>query len=423
MNRAENTEPKIYSKLEIAFIAFVIWSAGGATVYQSFLYSPNSIATIPIVLICAYLLKTHGIVIINRICVFIGLALLLWGTLGTSWLGYNCQYYYLVYNIFLSYVIWSVYRKDLWYLYEKIMVFFAVISLIVFFAVILVPDIANVLKTISVEKQAGLWESNILICGLAKIDPSAAILFPRRNLGFAWEPGRFAVLVVFALFINLIINNFNLKKNRNFWILFITLITTQSTTGYGCFLIVVLLFFYNTKYKRFLIPVSVFIVVIFSSLSFLNEKIISTWYWETNQKENFDSQMLYYAQQDINYVPQRFEGMYYDILNFLHSPIWGYGADYKNSYVNTELFKGARIYASDGAIQIFASCGLLVGTLLYFLLLKSSVLLSNLYEYKGKWLFFMLFFLVNFSYNFWGITIFDAMIFISIFYAKQGKIY
>lgn len=404
-----------YDLLDIAFLIFVVWSAGGATSYQGYLYSPNSITTIPIVLVCMYMLHRKKCTYFNPLLLKIVFLLLVWGAVGTYCMGYNCHYFYLIYNIFLAYTLLKVFGVDVFRYYEKIVTGLSLIALVAFFAVVAIPSLGGLLKAVSIENSGSLWESNVLLFGIQYIDPSAAVIFPRRNLGFAWEPGRFAVLIVMAMFINLVTHGYKLKGNSNFWILFVTLITTQSTTGYACGAFVFLLYFYNSKYKPLVIPASVVVLLVFTSLSFMNEKIAETWNWQENQAADFASQMDYYSREDIAFVPQRFEGMFYDILNFIHSPLWGYGIDWRNSYVNTVMFPGGRIYASDGAVQIFASCGLLVALGLYYLLYKTSVTVSSVFSSKGKWAYFILFTLVNFSYNFWAITIFTTFLFYPIF--------
>lgn len=413
-----------YTFWQIAFIVFVIWSAGGATEYQTYLYSPNHIATIPILFMCfCFLYQVKREEKLKNL-IWVIFFLLVWGTLGSYMSGYNCNYFYLIYNIFLSYTICKIYGKDLFVFYENIVTVLSCISVIAFLSVILMPPIGDLLKTISVtHRGAGLWESNVLLFGIQQIDYETAILFGRRNLGFAWEPGRFAVIVVIALFFNLIINQFKLRKNKNFWILFITLITTQSTTGYGAAVVLFLLYFYNSKYKSAIVPVCITLFLAFSSLSFMNDKIANLWNWQDNQSAHYFEQMMYYADNETNYVPQRFEGMFYDILNFIHSPLWGYGQDFTNSYVNTILFPGARVYSSDGLVQIFSSAGVFVALFLYVSLYKSSSILSKELSYQGAGMFLVLFALVNVSYNFWSITIFTSMVFYSLFKNEKGKYY
>lgn len=414
-----------YNFIEIIFLIFVIWSAGGATIYQSYLYSPNNLATIPIVAMCLCILYKRGISWFNSFVLKIIILLLIWGTLGTFYMGYNCQYFYLIYNIFLSYTLVKTFNRDIFIYYEKTVTFFSLMSLIAFFSVLMVPSLAEFLKMISVERHSGLWESNVLLFGIQKIDPEAAIIFSRRNLGFAWEPGRFSVIVVIAMFFNLLTHNLKLKNNYSFWILFLTLITTQSTTGYACFVIVLMFYLYNSKYKQMMVPMALIIFIIFSSISFMNEKIISVWNWQENQSVNFNNQISYYTENGMVYVPQRFEGIYYDYLNFINSPLWGYGVDWRNSYINTELFPNALIYASDGVVQIFASCGLFVAFLLYLLLYRSSKCMSEIFSYQGKYAYLILFVLINFSYNFWAITIFLSFILYPLFSNEkiQSKYY
>ena len=125
-----------YSVLQILFFVFVVWSAGGATVYQGYLYSPNNFVTIPIVAICCLMLSKERVSLLSRDLVVITIFLLIWGAIGTSVMGYSCHYFYLIYNLFLAYTICNVYKKDMFVLYENVVTIFSLISLIAFFIVL-----------------------------------------------------------------------------------------------------------------------------------------------------------------------------------------------------------------------------------------------------------------------------------------------
>ena len=137
--------------------------------------------------------------------------------------------------------------------------------------------------------------------------------------------------------------------------------------------------------------------------------------------ENFitENAYLYYAKENIQYVPQRWEGLVYDFLNIMYSPYIGYGDNNLYSYISAELFFGLDIDLVNGLVQIIAMLGIPLGILFYIIMYHSSMMLSFIYNYKGKYLFFMLLCAVNVSYNFFFEPIIIA--FVSSSYFIKGK--
>ena len=156
-------------------------------------------------------------------------------------------------------------------------------------------------------------------------------------------------------------------------------------------------------------------IISFTSLSFMGDKIIDLWNWQNNMSSDYENQIFYLAKNEKVYVPQRFEGIFYDWHNFKNDILFGYGQFYQNSYVNRNLFIGASIYCSDGIVQVFAQCGIVVGSFMYYSLYNTSKLMSSLFKYRGILLFGALFVLVNISYNFWTVPIFIAFIFFGFY--------
>lgn len=68
-----------------------------------------------------------------------------------------------------------------------------------------------------------------------------------RNCGFAWEPGGFASILVFAIFVNLHRNQLRWRDNPNLLVLSVALLTTQSTTGWTAAAILVVWFIARQK--------------------------------------------------------------------------------------------------------------------------------------------------------------------------------
>lgn len=221
-----------------------------------------------------------------------------------------------------------------------------------------------------------------------------------RNLGFAREPGLYSCFLVLAFLIHLIRNRFKLFK-KNFWPLFLGILTSQSTTGYMSLFICFLGFFLNAKnsttnkkIKLFLIIISI-TTLIYSP--FMIEKMT-----KIVDSENFltESAANYYAKIDKVYVPQRAEGLFLEALNIIDSPWVGYGDNPDYSYVKKVLFPNSEIVLSNGILQIFSMMGIPLALLLYYITYRSSSLIIYQYNLKGGFLLFSLICMVNVSYNF-----------------------
>jgi hypothetical protein len=266
---------------------------------------------------------------------------------------------------------------------------------------ILVPEgLGKIVDAIKLpDSENGILRGNIIIFSMTKATTYAEDEFMglTRNSGFSWEPGRYACMLIVAIFFNMARTGFNLKRNKGLWILLAGLLTTQSTTGFISLLIILihLLFNKNIKYALaylvLLIPLSIAIY----NLPFVGEKI--------NKLIDTDSTMEKVDQdleidEDRNYVPQRFDGLAFEFLNILNDPIFGYGNDVENSYVKNNI--SAALVLSNGVLKVLARFGLIVGAIFYLLLYKSSRLISKFYGIKGGIFFMLLYISISISYDF-----------------------
>lgn len=328
-----------------------------------------------------------------------------------------------IYSIIIAHVAFNIYEKDEFLrLFEKILTRFCLLSLIVWIlANILKDPFVQFMSSISVIKRSPPTETYSFLVGLG----SQIEMGIRRNIGFTWEPGKFACWVLIGLFINLIRHKFIFfpyKKNKNFYILFITLLTTLSTTGYSIIAILILFVLINkksTSLKLLIIVSTAIIIPYILRLSFMSEKIIGLM-----DLENGLNTIEYHRSHDgLDIVcPQRFTGCYVSFLNLIHDYWLGYNQLIK-SYTTEVLFKGSVIVApSEGLINILAKYGILVGAFFYYWLYKSSQYLSEVFNYKGKFIFFIFFIAISFSYDFWENCIL-MYLYLCVFYKKYDSRY
>jgi len=247
----------------------------------------------------------------------------------------------------------------------------------------------------------------------------------RRNIGFTWEPGVFSCWVLLGLYVNLIRHNFkffDIKHNKSFIILLITLATTLSTTGYAAFSIIILFILLNKKSVSIKIVVLIAVIAIIPTvlgLSFMSDKIEGLMDIDAGiSSTNYEGTTLGMSVV----TPQRFTGFYFSWLSFIHDPLVGF-SQYSNSYVTQVLFGNAVVVApSEGILYNLATYGVFMGLFFYYWLIKSSIYLSKAYHYKGTMMFLIFFLTISFSYSFWENCIF-MYFYLCAFYKKFDKRY
>ncbi len=145
-----------------------------------------------------------------------------------------------------------------------------------------------------------------------------------RNMGMFWEPGAFAGYLILALFFLIRDRNYHTVLSTKGLVIIVTLLSTQSTTGYVAFMVLVILYSFEANWMRsrfgkwILIPLFpiVFIsfsLVIFSQASFLSEKI-------TNQIKSAS------YREDASRI-NRFGNFLYDVEWIAERPIIGWSAN------------------------------------------------------------------------------------------------
>lgn len=328
-----------------------------------------------------------------------------------------------IYSIVIAHIAFNIYSRDEFIdLYEKFLLGFCIISLFVWgCANLLGEPFVNFMRMISVVGYQPPTETHTFIMGLGSQFEFGVI---RRNIGFTWEPGRFACWILLGMVFNLVRMRFvifPIWKNKSFFVLLITLLTTFSTTGYAAFVLVVFFVLLNKKSVslKFMIAFIVLAIVpVVWNLPFMAEKFNDV----MDLNKEFRA-IEYFGNRGVNVVcPQRWGGIYMSFQNWIHDFWFGFN-QLENSYSTVVLFKRFVIIApSEGIFGIFAKYGFFVGVFFYYNLIKSSKLLARIYNYKGRY-FFMLFFLtISFSYDFWENCIL-MFFYLSSFYKKADARY
>jgi len=301
---------------------------------------------------------------------------------------------------FISYVIIKSIKYELFRLFERILYFLDIISLFAWLLQILMGG--DTLYGI-LAKIPGIQEfSHVTGAGLNivfySVQPSSFSLLynslPSRNCGFAWEPGGFAVYICLAIFINLFFLKSDKGSSKRFWVLLITLLTTQSTTGFVIFLIIGLFYYLNENLKKILLvlPIIVVGIVLILSLPFMTEKIISL----AQDVNDVDAIVASGYGRETSVTPQRFASFLIAFKDFYLNPILGTGG-YKGESWTAKI--GVNISTISGLGNLLSYFGL-VGFLFFAIVsYKTSILYSIHYGYNGKVLFFLIVLSISISYG------------------------
>lgn len=192
--------------------------------------------------------------------------------------------------------------------YVRIMIFLAVFSLITFAVSIVAPQLIRLLPQIVRQEGA----KNYYNAFFSVINDSAYVL---RNYGLFWEPGAFSIFLNIALFIEL----FQQKSSvMNVAVLFLTILSTLSTLGIACML--VLLIGYVSQRKAF-VHKNIKVLILLLMFGFALYLVIGG--------EDFIFHVLGKLKKNNGKINSstsvRIDAVIYMGKAFLSSPLWGVG--------------------------------------------------------------------------------------------------
>lgn len=421
-DKMENVENKYkkgrYKKDKLFFmLVFFLW-AGMATPLVKFYSSEFPFILVINLLFLFYFYIKYKSNKIKKLFHFWGILILWYALICLKYSGIQKTDFTLFYSALIAFVGIGIFPKirEFFLYYEKVLIFLCLLSLIVWGSVSIFPAMAKVYDALAIYKTDGIVNSSFILVGYGH----QMVGVFHRNLGFAWEAGRFASFIVFGIFINLHNHNLDINfiKNRSLWILIITLITTFSTTGFVVLAGVLLFYFYNKSVysKIILLIIGLLIFPSVIALPFIGDKILEN----LDYNQEIDNMLFSFTEWGtISITPQRITGFYLEIQNFLHDPLLGYNIN-ENSYMMKNLFKGFDVWLSDGILQIFSKYGLIIGLYFYYNLFRTSSYVSKVYQMKGKYFLALVFILMSFSYDFWGTGLFFYITFYKFFNSKKG---
>jgi hypothetical protein len=302
--------------------------------------------------------------------------------------------------IFITYTTIKALKFEFFRIYEYLMFWLAIFSLFMWVMQLGLggDTLYNMFARISLLQEISFVSGHGLSALFYSIQPFETTIINNftipRNCGYSWEPGSFAVYLCLALFINLFITSTRKDSKLRFWILFATLISTQSTTGYVIMMLIIVFYFINKDIKKILLvfPIVIAVMIFVSSLPFMKNKIFEL-IDETSRLE----QLLFDSFGRENPVtPQRFTSLRITMVDFLHNPLLGLAAHYEDQWT----YKlGSNISPISGIGNLFAQFGLFGVFFFLYFSIRSSFFLSRQMKYKGRWLLFLVIVFIAVSYS------------------------
>ena len=245
-----------------------------------------------------------------------------------------------------------------------------------------------------------------------------------RNPGFAWEPGRFASLIVIAFACNTIWSRGKSVLLSKYNIVFLlALITTFSTTGYVAILVVFAInLIFSSRInivKRAVLCLSLVAIAVFTArLPFVSEKILDKSDEDSYFTENEQLIGMIDTSDEMSTV-DRFEGLMLDALNFIEDPVFGYGLDSRSSYVGRTVSEN--IVTSNGLVKPFAMYGFPLAIALFIFFFLGTKRMSQAYGHNVNALLFIAVMVVSISYGWLDSPLMLAIVHYGVFSRKSKK--
>lgn len=332
--------------------------------------------------------------------------------------------FFLYYAIFIAYIHAQIYGKRLFLYYEDILTKFCYIAFFFWGLAVIIPGTASFFRLFP-ETSYG---NNILylFCWMdpAKGQVSSSII---RNAGCSWEPGRFAIMILPAIFFNISRNGIKFKRNKNIIILLLTLLSTQSTTGYSICMFLYAYFFISHINIRYIL-ISIFLIspIIYgiSQLDFMKNKIssqldIENSIEQTEKSINYAS--ITYKDYEYRGSLGRFQAIYFEWKNIINDPLLGYSRNTRHSYFSENI--STNFVLTGGIIKLFGQYGIPLGLFLYCILFYSSIKIATMFHYKQKLALGFIILLSSISYITFCVPIFTTFWFYGYFYKRKKSLH
>ncbi len=317
-------------------------------------------------------------------------------------------YFFLFYAIFIAFIHVRVYGRDLLYIHEHIMVVLSTISLFLWGFAVIIPGADSLFRLFP---ETGFGNNVLYLFNW--MDPAKGQIYGSliRNAGCSWEPGRFAIMLIPAILINLSREGVKFRKNKRIMILLAALASTMSTTGYS----IAILLYALSWFKKVTVKKTLYFLVLvlpicwyLFSVDFMAEKIQDRVNYEETSEERMGAYDYYKKVYGDEYLGSldRFESASFDWINFQQEPLLGYGRNADHSWFQQEITQN--FVLTGGLVKILSQYGVFIGILLYLILFFSSFKISRLFPNLHKFAFALALLMCSISYPIFIIPIFTA---------------
>lgn len=361
-----------------------------------------------------------------RICLLFALWIILLFTHKSYYGNEQYSYYFfLYYSIIVAYIHVQVFGKKMLPLYENIMMKLSLLSLVFWGIYIMYPGTAAFFRSFP---EAG--QGHHIFYLYKWTDPSVREIQSYnygilRNAGCSWEPGRFSIMILLALYCNLARCGIKFKGNWSGIILLLALLSTQSTTGFLGAIVLYSIFIFRKMDLQYIIAFLVFVVPVsyqLIRLDFMGGKIEEQLDLDASLKRiNTSIDYVNKVKESNEYVGSlaRFPSMYFEYINIQHDPTLGYGRNTNMSYFAQRI--SGNYLLTSGLLKIFGQYGIPLGLILYLILYRSSAALGRDFKIR-KFALFAIFLISLTSYTIFITPVFMAFWFYGLFRKEEDLV-
>jgi hypothetical protein len=251
--------------------------------------------------------------------------------------------------LILALAIVHLFGYTFWKVFERYVFYLTLISLPIFTLNILLPQyfdsLINVFRPLTNERFyrfdefRNYWSAIIYVKAIR-----TDFLF--RNCGFMWEPGAFAMMIVWGVSFHWLFNG--AKFDRKAVIYTIALITTQSTAGYLAYSILITSVFMKRINVPNILLLSLFVYIFYEyvyNLLFVEGKIESYLY-------SSEHDIVFYDSRFGAYKVNRIQILAHDLQRIFRYPL-GYGINFRGGVISVNGLSAALIIWGVGFFAYF----------------------------------------------------------------------
>lgn len=278
-------------------------------------------------------------------------------------------HFFIYYAIIIAYIHIKVFGTDLMSLYEELLVLICKITLPLWLFCVLAPSIATPFFNLFPETIFG--HNFLYIFNKINADVYDEGYLFLRNAGFSWEPGRFAVMICFAILFNIQRKGVTFVKNNNIYWLLISLLSTESTTGYSTVIVLYALNLLSRKWtiRNVLLALFIFVPIVLQTtqLDFMTGKIVTQYEKVATIDKDLSGK---YSDHTRTIALDRMPSLVIEFGNFLEDPLLGYSRNIEHAAIFKTL--PDNITFTGGLMQMFSQFGIFLALFYYGILFYSS---------------------------------------------------